>query len=266
MSSEIDADDFRAIADEFERKFETWGLEFERSKEFDISKGDEYDSFIYQFIESATTDFYLGLHSDNVFGEFIWEYNLVADIKQQMDQKQADKILPASDLPSEPQEDTQNVKQMFLSLIKAGEEGNLKEEIQGSSLESELENKGEKQLISDLKESFHKICAAEKALDEHVNINQTEEIHMNLEGIFKNGPFDFDIELSEKNGLRGFKLKYRIFPYDQLPEQKLFEIYSSIWNHALYTERFLRFTFNITDEDELEWNKSLNGDQSSGLL
>lgn len=269
VANDLGFEEFEATVEEFTAAFDDWGRDYDRSRERDPSADDEYEhtSVVFRFVDSSETDYYLGLRSDQRYGDFIWEYDLITDLRGMLDQEQAAEIIPEAELPTEPNEEMTSTETKAVSLLQSAREGTFEETVSDTALESNLEEDGEEELLRDIQESFHELHAARLAL-ERLDDDQIRNIQLQLERIFKSQPFSFGMQTTDNGGFRGFTVKYKIFPYDQFPQQKLWDTFSVTWNHGLYAERFVKSTFNLTD-DKLEWGDSaIQGSQSndSGLL
>jgi hypothetical protein len=269
VGGDIGSKEYEDTVEKLSTAFEAWGQDYERSLERDASSNDEYDhtSVVFHFIDTSETEYYLGLRSDTHWGDFIWDYDLISDLQSMLDQQQAAEIIPEAELPTEPSEEMTSTENEFVTLLQSARDGDFEEEVTDTVLEENFVENGEEEFIQQLREAFHELHAARLALDQ-LDDDQSRNIKLQLERIFKSQPFNFKIQTTPNGGFQGFKLKYRIFPYDQFPEQKLSDTWSLTWNHGLYGERFIKSTFNLTD-DELEWGDSgVRGSLSSdsGLL
>lgn len=266
---DIGAEEYENTVEEFTTAFESWGMEFDLSREESVKSDEEYEytTVVFDFIDTSETEYYLGLRSDNRYGDFIWDYDLISDLSSVIDQEQATEIIPEAELPTEPSEEMASTENHIMSLLQSAREGDLEGEVSDTALEEKFREDGEEDFVRQLRENFHFLHAARVAL-ERLDDEQTRVIQLQLERIFKSRPFDFRLDTTDSGGFQGFKIKHKIFPYDQFPEQKLWEVYSITWNHGLYTERFLKSTFNLTD-DKLEWGDSVvqgSRRSDSGLL
>lgn len=269
FGEEIGTEEYENTVEEFATAFDTWGGDYSRSKERDPSSNDEYDhtSIVFKFIDNAETEYYLGLRSDKHWGDFIWDYNLINDLSEMLNDQQVAEIIPEAELPTESSEEMTSTENEFALLLQTAEEGNLNQQVSDTVLEEKFEDQGEKELIEELRSNFHELHAARLALDQ-LDDDQNRNIKLQLEQVFKSQPFNFVLQTTPNGGFRGFKLKYRIFPHDHFPEQKLFDSWSITWNYGIYAERFIKSTFNLSD-DQLKWGESAvrgNLSTDSGLL
>ena len=267
MVSKLDYETFKDGVEMLEQSIEKAGIDFEK-EQVDVDDED-ITAYIFQFKENRTSDFYLASSSNKHYAKFHREYDLVPEIAQQLENEQAEQILPRDDLSIESDEDMSNTTQSFAVLLQAAEDGRLENELEDTALEEEFKKQDRDDYINKLWEKFHHFRSAELALD-NIEPVQANRIHMRIEEIFKSKPFTFTISVSEENGIRGFELKYQIFPYEGVTTQDISDAYRLINNYGLYMERFLRFTFNITDTHEIEWhpNPSFDNmqDQESVLI
>jgi hypothetical protein len=268
MTSEPDYETFRNGVELLEQSLEKANIDFEKEQTA-AADDDDNGAYIFQFKEDITSDFYLGFVSSKQYAQFYREYDLVPDVVQQLENEQAEQILPRDDLSIELDDDMSNPTQKFATLLQAAEDERLEDELEETALEEDFKNQDRDEFVDGVWEKFHRFRSAEQALD-NIDPGQTNRIHMRIEKIFKSKPFSFSIPVSENNGIRGFKLKYQIFPHDGITTQDISNAYRLVNNHGLYTERFLRFTFNITDTHEIEWHPDLSStnmqDQESVLI
>lgn len=269
MASELDHETFRDGLELLEQSLEKAGIDFEKEQAATADDDDDNGAYIFQFEEDATSDFYLGFMSTKHYARFYRKYDLVPEIAHQLENEQAEQILPRDDLSIESDDEMSNVTQDFATLLQAAEDGRLEDEVEDTTLEEGLKQRGRDDYVNELWEKFHHFRSAEQALD-NIDPVQANRIHMRIEKIFKNKPFSFTIPVSEENGIRGFELNYQIFPNDGITTQGISDAYRLVHNYGLYTERFLRFTFNLTDTHEIEWNPDLSSaniqDHDSVLL
>lgn len=269
MASELDHEAFRDGVELLKQSLEKAGIDFEKEQTAAVDDGDDHSTYIFQFEEDNTSDFYLGFLSTKHYAQFHREYDLVPEISQQLENEQAEQILPRDDLSIEPDEDMSSTTQSFATLLQVAEDGRIEDKLEDTALEEEFKEQGRDNFVDKLWERFHRLRSAEQALD-NVDPVQTSRIHMRIEKIFKSKPFTFAIPVSEESGIRGFELKYQIFPHDGVTAQDISDAHRLVHNYGLYTERFLRFTFNITDTHEIEWHPDLSSanmqDQDSVLI
>lgn len=259
MGDDIGDEGFEDVIEAFEAAFKDFGLDYDRQRTSTSDGEEEHTTVVFKFVETNETEYYLGLRSDQRYGDFIWDYDLLPDFQAKLDNQQAGDIIPEAELPTEPSEELTSTEKQFVSLLQSAREDELEEKVSDTPLEENLEEEGKEDFLQNIQENFHKLYAARVALD-RLDHKQIRDIRLQLERIFKSHPFSFDIQTTANGGFQGFKIRYKVFPYDQFPEQKLWNAYKITWNHGLYAERFLKSTFNLT-EDELEWGDSV--DQAS---
>lgn len=263
MASEPDRETFRDGVESLEQSLEKADIDFEKEQIAAVDDGDDHDMYIFQLNESIKKDFYLAYASKKHFARFTREYNLVPEIAQQLENEQAEQILPRDDLSVESDDDMSETTQRLVMLLQAAEDGRLEDEIEDTPLEEDLEEQGRDDYVDNLWEKFHHFRSAEHALD-NIDPVQARRIHMRIERIFKSRPFDFSIPISSENGIRGVELRYDIFPHGGITTQDFSDAYRLVRNYGLYTERFLRFTFNITDTHQIEWDPNLSSANTQG--
>lgn len=205
---------------------------------------------VFYFVDDSETDYFLGFRDDNDYSELIWEFNLLPPISQQITDDHAEQIISSEELPEDP-DAVEETAEALLLLLNKHKEGEFMQAIEGTNLEERVEESSVEEVISEIQSWFHHVIAAERALD-RLTEEKTANILLNVENILKDLPADFSIKQSEESGIRGFKIQQPVFHYeDQFGVQSLYEKYSSVWNHGLYTERFLKDTFNIKDSEVL---------------
>lgn len=244
-------DEYNSVVDNVEDHIEKAEISHERTKHSDREE-DDYDSITFRFLDDAETDFYVGIRSDSRYAECIWEFDLIPALGNQLEDEEPSRIIPREDLPTESTEEMHGIQSQMINILDGIETGDIPEEVTESSLGDRIEEDGKEKLREDLKDALHELTAAQQALDS-LSEDQTLKITHQLDRILKSGSFNYAIDLTDDNKLRGFNIRSKFFPYDSLSTREFYEEYTAVKNYGKYSERFLKMTFDIED-GALSWN------------
>lgn len=243
------SDDFETCLDTLSEKLDKIELEF--SREIGIEDEGEVKSVIFDFYSGIETDYYLGARIDQPYVELVWQFNLVPYVASQINQEQANKVINELEIEYEIDEIGESQTRKLGIIKEQIEEKGVEKAIQETNIDEMVDDDLDKADIERVPEHFNLRYAAILSLDS-VSNKKTAEIQLRLEEICSIHPVEYDLDLSENNGVQGFTLRYPLFPkvygHEGISSQKLNDAYRKIANFGEYAENFLKYTFNLDDE------------------
>ena len=252
MSSIPTPSEYETFVDRLERHIEDLKVDYEReSNTLEQEEGEEpIQAEVFRFQNDTEIDFFLGVREDNPYAEIIFEFDLIPPIANQLDVEQAEEIIEIMDIEYEIEKIDHEGTQQLAKIKRAVDNDELEKLIsdtQLTDLVSEAED--DEAAYKELEQTQKRFYATLLALD-HIDSNRTAEIYLQLRRIITDMPVKISIDISDNSGFRGFRLRYRLYPYGET-KLTVQDIYDAFWyfvNMGHYGEMFLKHTFNIGSE------------------